>query len=126
MVVRATDRIHVGDQIFISYLSEITAPRALRQREMLEKYAFQCACISCALPKTESSRSDICRSVIAASAADPADESELRLWAGNLDAPDDQLIARSERLVEFMQKEKCWVDDVWPAHSNVCVKRIAR
>lgn len=118
MVVRALRHILPGEQISISYLSKsaFTESRSRRQKELLDDYGFSCACSCCVLPEKESLQSNWRRSIIAASHADPEDETELKVWVATTAAPDHRMLARSELLIKIMQEEQCWEEEVWPAH----------
>jgi hypothetical protein len=118
---RAIHPIRANDEITISYISVVQSRRE-RQHELLTKYAFKCACPTCILPAKESARSDIRRALLASQLTNDFDDSELEAWVLDPTAPDDQVIAHSEKLLGIMEEEGCSDCGIWQVHMPRLIK----
>lgn len=116
--LRALRTIERGEQLFITYTSTLQS-RAQRQQELLSKYAFTCACSSCSLPKKESVRSDIRRSLLLTAHRNPLsvqDDYIIKTWAADPSLSDDHIIKHSQKIVDLMEEEGVCEESLWPPH----------
>ena len=115
--IRALRTIQPEEQITIAYCG-ILRSREQRQKELLSKYSFKCACWSCSLPGPESARSDIRRSLLPIAinnASSLRDDRSLKEWASDSSLPDD-IINHSLKIVGMMEEERLYEEEIWTVH----------
>ncbi|KAJ7074567.1 hypothetical protein C8F01DRAFT_29802 [Mycena amicta] len=106
-----------GEEIFMAYENHHIEPRHERQRWLRWRFRFDCRCPSCVLPEEESLTSDENRRFIAqdfenvlmdvSQGAMNGDDPGMVDWLRDRTLPEDHLIARSEKIIELMDKEGC-------------------
>jgi hypothetical protein len=104
--LRALRPIKKGEQIFISYIYLLQS-RSDRQEHLQSSYAFACTCLSCSLPPSGISHSDIRRKLLGnrGTIGDPNDDSILNTWIKDISLPDDHVIGQSLKIVDIMNAE---------------------
>ncbi|KAG6832578.1 hypothetical protein H0H87_001234 [Tephrocybe sp. NHM501043] len=127
--VTASRPIAAGEQIFIGYCGN--SPRAERQRQMSEKYAFACTCTSCILPKDLSARSDIRRKIIdsanqALAKQHQHHERDLKIWAANPSLPDDHILKPARFIMQLLEEEPFidFEETLWLSMAEVACKAL--
>ncbi|KAH9841091.1 uncharacterized protein C8Q71DRAFT_438937 [Rhodofomes roseus] len=113
--LRARRRILAGEEITISYLPELTLPRATRITLLRESYAFTCACPACSLTGDAHARSDARRAALARHRSLVYDDAQFAEW---LAEPGEEgahkVVAACEAVMAMIDEEGCIEDVVWP------------
>lgn len=66
-------------------------------------------------------RSDTRRVMLASQKLNGFDDTELRAWVADADAPDNQLTAHAEKIMRIMEEEQCY-DPSWTIHLQGLIK----
>ncbi|KAG6811009.1 hypothetical protein H0H92_009386 [Tricholoma furcatifolium] len=124
--VFAVRPIAADEQITISYCP-LFIPRAERQKTLSSKYAFKCACTSCALPDNLSARSDVKRKFVDTASTSflkeyTTHEYDIRRWAADLTLPDDHIAKHVRLLMQVIEDEQVFDEHIWLAAAEVLCK----
>jgi hypothetical protein len=107
--IHAMRSIRAGEEMFISYIEPLLAPRAARREILFSRYAFVCKCSSCGLPPNESKRSDTRRAILAIETPKVwPSYRELLDWIKDLTLPGDYIIERSKKILQMCEDEHIW------------------
>ncbi|CAL1698862.1 unnamed protein product [Somion occarium] len=121
--LRAIRPIAKGEEIVITY-TPLRCPHRERQASLEQSYGFKCTCRICSLPAEESRRSDARRRllVIASTKNKSGDDTELKAWIKDMNAPDNVIIERCKKMLDLMDQEGWYDENYWPVYFERIVK----
>ncbi|KAH9917518.1 uncharacterized protein B0H18DRAFT_35759 [Fomitopsis serialis] len=109
--LRARRPVRAGEELTISYLPDLTLPRAARVDLLRASYAFTCACTACALSGAARTRSDARRALLARQRSLGYDDARFAGWLR--EGAGERVVAACESVMALIDEEGCVEDGVW-------------